>query len=211
VQATAAATVEKQQHGNHPTHESPLRRADRPGPYGPADVLLAARRPAGAVVGDVQPVAAQLRRAVAAAPGAAGVDEHPVAHRRAAVAKPVVAQCVYDAEQPHANEDGKLVGSGRARRGGDAPLPTIVGVTVEGGADPRTRDQRTRAIDDPVLGGGLKDAANLPAQSVDLVEIVVGRLAAVGQGVGTNAVVGQESPEGSRIGEALTAALPHGS
>jgi hypothetical protein len=97
VQATAAATIEKQQRGKHPTHESPLRRADRPGADGAADVLLAARRPTGAVVGDVQPVAAQLRRAVAATPGAAGVDEHPVAHRRAAVTKPVLAQCVYDA------------------------------------------------------------------------------------------------------------------
>src|SRR5919197_331593 len=51
----------------------------------------------GAVVGDVDAIAAQIGHAVPAAPGPAGVDEYPVAHRGSAVAEPVMGQGLPDA------------------------------------------------------------------------------------------------------------------
>lgn len=83
------------------------------------------RRPpsslAGAVVGDVDAVAAQSGHAVAAAAGPGGVDERAPAGGRGARAEPPLAEGVDDPEDAHATDQRGRVGDGRPVPERDGP------------------------------------------------------------------------------------------
>lgn len=64
------------------------------------------------MIRDVDPVAAHLRLAVAAAAGPAGVNEDPITGRGSAAPEPVVAQGVDHPEEPSSATSGLALGVG---------------------------------------------------------------------------------------------------